>query len=183
LAPFVLLGIVGKRREKRAGTGGAKFNRWKNQTNQKAAMNRNTIIRALLAAGWLFVAQVQADSVVSILADEHGLQSVPSDQWNRFGTYWYVLQGRCLVPYPGPPNNPNLRSYSLGDAVSFLVDDDTPPASGVNYARLEADLNWLLGAIAQARETKMNAERNAMLGLTGVMDSQEEGGASGFDSP
>jgi hypothetical protein len=97
-------------------------------------MNRNTIIRALLAAGWLFVAQAQAVSVVGILADEHGLQSVPSDQWNRFGTYWYVLQGRCLVPYPGPPADPNLQIFSLGDELSFLVDENTPPASGVNYA-------------------------------------------------
>jgi hypothetical protein len=89
-------------------------------------MNRNTIIRALLAAGWLFVAQAQAVSVVGILADEHGLQSVPSDQWNRFGTYWYVLQGKFL--------DPNLQIFSLGDELSFLVDENTPPASGVNYA-------------------------------------------------
>jgi hypothetical protein len=48
---------------------------------------------------------------------------------------------------------------------------------------LEADLNWLLGALAQAQEAKLNAELNTMLGLTSEMDSQEEGGASGFDSP
>jgi hypothetical protein len=87
------------------------------------------------------------------------------------------------VPYPGPPNNPNLRIYSLGDEASFLVDENTPPASGVNYGRLEADLNWVLGALAQASEAKLNAEINAMLGLTSEMDSQDGGGASGFDSP
>jgi hypothetical protein len=131
-----------------------------------------------------------ADSVVSIIAETHGLQLVPPDQWNRFGTYWYVLQGKFLVPCPGPPNNPNLRIYSLGDELSFLVDENTPPVSGVNYARLETDLNWVLGALAQAEEAKanaqLNAELNVMLGVTDEMSPMDGGGAGpngpgGFD--
>ena len=148
--------------------------------SQKADMNRNRIIRAVLAAGLIFVAQARADTVVSIIAETYGLQSTPLQQWPGFGTYWHVLYGQFLVPYPGPPDR-SLRVYALGDASdlsSYLVDDNTAPASGVNYARLETDLNWVLGALAQAREAKMNAEINTLLGLTSGMGAQEEGESS-----
>jgi len=59
-----------------------------------------------------------------------------------------------LVAYPGGPTDPGLQIYSLGDGVSFLVDENTQPTGGVNYARLEADMNWLLDALAQAGETE-----------------------------
>lgn len=101
------------------------------------------VLAAVIFFGSTFnsISQSQADSVVSVLAESYGLQSAPPDQCNKFGTYWHVLQGRFLVPYPGPPDDRSLRCYSLWDDVSFLVDENTPPSSGVDYARLEADIN------------------------------------------
>src|ERR1022692_454077 len=74
---FVLIGA--KVISKRAGMGGAKSSI--DGKRQKADMNRNRIMRAVLPAGLLFVAQARADSVVSLLAHAHGLQAVKPDAW------------------------------------------------------------------------------------------------------
>src|SRR5450432_3138299 len=79
--------IPGKGRGKCAGTGGAKSPI--GGKRQKADMNRNRIMRTVLVAGLLFFTQAQADSVVSLLAQAHGLQSVTPGTWqSRHGTYW-----------------------------------------------------------------------------------------------
>jgi hypothetical protein len=140
-------------------------------------MNRNRSILGMLAAGLIFVAQARADSVVGVLAKAYELPAVTPDAWQlRFGTYWYVSWGRSLVPMPGEPTGNISKIYSLGEVsdLSFLVDENTPVTSGVNFTRLGADLDWLLGALAQAREAKMAAEHNRLLGLTSETDSYDE---------
>ena len=177
---FVLIGA--KVICKRAGMGGAKSPI--DGKSQRADMNRNRIMRAVLAAGLIFVAQARADTVVSLLAHAHGLQAVTPDTGSlTYGTYWHVNSGRYLVPLPGVQANSYLQIYSLGDGLSFLVDENTPPTNAVNYALLEADLNSVLWALAQAREAKMNSGLDTLLGLTTGMDSQDEGGTYGFDAP
>ena len=133
----------------------------------------------VLAAGLIFVTQTKAASVESILAEAYGFETVTPDAWQlRYGTYWFVSWG-TLVPMPGVPSVPYSQIFSIGEAsdMSFLVDQNTS-ASGVNFTRLAVDLDWLLGALAQAQEAKLNAELSAMLGLTSEMDSESEGESS-----
>jgi len=133
-----------------------------------------TLISCALIAGTFTQTQARATSVESVLAAAHGLQAVPPEQWIRTGTWWTLISGRVLAPYPGPPPNVNAQIYSLGgDGTSFLVDMNMPLTTEVNFVRLDSELNWVLGAIAQFQEDKMNAELNAMLGLTEETDSQE----------
>jgi hypothetical protein len=55
-------------------------------------------VATILAAGLFFVAQARADSVISVLAETYGLQPATPDTWQlRYGTYWYLLEGRFLA--------------------------------------------------------------------------------------
>ena len=78
------------------------------------------------------------DSIVSVVADQQGLQLLTPDQVPFFGTFWLVEPSATgsgvTAPYPCPPFGLPLPTYQIADG-QYLVDDTGGGKATVNTTR------------------------------------------------
>ena len=78
-----------------------------------------TLMVSGLNSDTLPVQPAQADTVVSVVADQQGLQLLTPDQVPFFGTFWLVEASATgsgiTAPYPCPPLGLPLPTYQIAD--------------------------------------------------------------------
>ena len=132
----------------------------------------------------------QTDSIVGLVAEEQGLQLVPSDQVPLCGTFWMVLPGPggITAPFPCPPLDPSLPIYAIADG-QFLVDGtssvqatlNTPQAAGrqatssTSAAALEVQANAVVTLITRVQTAAANQQMRTMARAMGLTFPRREG--------
>jgi hypothetical protein len=138
-------------------------------------------IPGVLLAGMLlgetcFAQQAPAeDTVVAVVAEAADLPLVPPSQWPKYGTFWRAYGGPLLAPTPCPPLDSTTPVYALPNG-QFLADESTSLLIAPTEKQIHAQLDALLGLIARAQQTSLNAEMDATLRLDWEVETLDSGG-------
>ena len=161
-------------------------------------LHAQTLTVSGLNSDTLPVQSAQADTVVSVVADQQGLQLLTPDQVPLFGTFWLVepdaTGSGVTAPYPCPPLGLFLPTYQIADG-QYLVDNtggSQPALNTMRAGRLTVANNVsaadavltqasaLADFITQIQTTTANQQARTMARAMG-MDVPSPGGGDGGD--
>jgi hypothetical protein len=146
------------------------------------------------------VQSATSDSIVSVVADQQGLQLLTPDQVPFFGTFWLVEPSATgsgvTAPYPCPPFGLPLPTYQMADG-QYLVDGTGGGQATLNTTRsgrlavannmsaadaVVTQASALVDFITQIQTTAANQQARAAMRAMGMdVPSPGDGSTNGGD--
>lgn len=125
----------------------------------------------------------QADSIVQLTAEAHGLTQVAREDLPRSGTFWLVMPNG-MAPLPCPPNDTSFPVYQIAEG-QFLVDatggtvapNRRLAANSMVNSALEAQASAVVNLIERVQAVQFQQGMLSAFGIEDEMDSP-----SGFSS-